>query len=323
MRQASPNGIEAQDMTIIMRSSLSPPRPPALYRWVLVALVLLPLGAPAEVPGLPFMVLGDWGKANPGQHAVAAALGAAADDTHARFIVSVGDNFYPHGVSSRDDSQWQTSFEHVYTAPGLAVPWRPVFGNHDYRGSTSAQIEYSDSSTRWRFPAAHYQRTETIDGDDTADFFYLDTIPLERAARWPHNLWPLDDAQYAWLERGLAQSKATWKIVIGHHPVFSGGSHGSAPVLLQRLRPLFEKYGVDAYLCGHNHVLEHIVVNGVNYFVVGAGSEATKVQAIDGSRFALAKLGFMTARLEHDRMAVEFVDSTGTALYAAEIRHAD
>lgn len=310
-------------MTVITRIDSRPLRRVMLGRVALAALLLLSLNAPAATPGLPFVVLGDWGKANPGQRAVAAALGVAAAAVDARFVVSVGDNFYPHGVSSRDDPQWQTSFEDVYSAPALAVPWRPVFGNHDYRGSTAAQIDYSNSSTRWRFPAAHYQRTETIDGQYTADFFFLDTIPLERAARWPHNLWPFKDAQYAWLERELARSKAHWKVVIGHHPVFSGGSHGGAPVLQRELQPLLEKYHVDAYLSGHNHVLEHIVVNGVNYFVIGAGAEATKVHAIDGSRFALAKLGFMTARIERDRMAIEFIDTAGKALYVAEIRHAD
>ena len=40
------------------------------------------------------------------------------------------------------------------------------------------------------------------------------------------------------------------------HAVLSGGEHGNTVELQESLLPLMEKYGVDAYLCGHDHTLQ-------------------------------------------------------------------
>ncbi len=45
-----------------------------------------------------------------------------------------------------------------------------------------------------------------------------------------------------------------------HHPTttLKKGDHGDTPELKRHLKPLLERYGVDAYLCGHDHVLEYM-----------------------------------------------------------------
>lgn len=42
------------------------------------------------------------------------------------------------------------------------------------------------------------------------------------------------------LESKLARSKAQWKIVIGHHPVYSNGHHNSTAELIQHVQPLLQ-----------------------------------------------------------------------------------
>src|SRR5690606_39867533 len=67
-----------------------------------------------------------------------------------------------------------------------------------------------------------------------------------------------DEAEMvAWLERALAESDARWKIVIGHHPLWSssGTKHEEAKVLRRLLMPLLCRYA-DAYYAGHDHTLE-------------------------------------------------------------------
>ena len=55
--------------------------------------------------------------------------------------------------------------------------------------------------------------------------------------------------------------------MIGHHPIFSGGSeHGDQPELIRAINPLLEKHGVPAYFNGHDHDLQHIVRGSVEYF---------------------------------------------------------
>lgn len=44
---------------------------------------------------------------------------------------------------------YQDTFESVYTAKSLRVPWYVLAGNHDHAGNVKAQIEYSQKSNRW------------------------------------------------------------------------------------------------------------------------------------------------------------------------------
>src|SRR5438270_1552209 len=66
--------------------------------------------------GINFLVIGDWGREGEADQAeVAAQMGITADAVPARFVISVGDNFYEDGVASTKDPLWQSSFEKVYT----------------------------------------------------------------------------------------------------------------------------------------------------------------------------------------------------------------
>ena len=64
---------------------------------------------------------------------MAAAMAAVAAQAEPVFVLNVGDNFYPHGLSSVDDEQFTRSFTSVYNQTALlGVPWYSVLGNHDY-----------------------------------------------------------------------------------------------------------------------------------------------------------------------------------------------
>jgi tartrate-resistant acid phosphatase type 5 len=193
------------------------------------------------------------------------------------------------------------------------LPWYSTLGNHDHEGNISAQVAYTKRSSRWRLPANYYRHTQLLTEGASADFFHLDTTSIiER--------YPSEDPQLAWLERELAQSTATWRLVIGHHPVYSGGTHGHTKELIVLLKPLLARYGVQAYLNGHVHDMEHIVVGGTHYLTSGAASKPKRAEAVEGTRFVMGdRLGFMMARLTPNVMHVEFIDAQGTSLYHARI----
>ena len=269
--------------------------------------------------GLTFLVVGDWGTGSRDQRKVAVQMGKAAEAIGARLVISTADNFYPSGVKSVEDPQWKTSFEEVYTAPALSIPWYVVLGNHDRKGNLNAQVNYSKLSSRWHMPANYYKHTEMLADGSLVDFFHLDTDPIQdRYSSWLPRFF--EDKQLVWLERQLAASKAAWKIVIGHHPVFSGGSHENTEALIVLLMPLLERYGVQVYMNGHNHNLEHVVVGNVHYLTSGAGSKPRAAKAIEGTRFVMGdRLGFMTAHLTPTAMDIEFLDDQGVSLYRARI----
>jgi acid phosphatase len=287
-----------------------------------LALPFLGQVARAAAEALPFVVVGDWGwDGDFKQKDVASEMGRAAAASGSKFVISVGDNFYQDGVASVDDPHFHASFEDIYTAPGLQTPWYPVLGNHDYRGNVEAQIAYSGSSSRWRLPARYYTRTETLAGGGNVDFFCLDTSPF--VTRYLGTNTKIDGqdpkAQLAWFERALAQSSARWKIVVAHHPVYSGGrDHGSTVELIRDVKPLLDRYHVSAYFFGHDHDLQHIVVDGVSYFGCGAGADARPTAMIDGSRFASDRPGFFTGQIAGDSLRFAFIDYTGATLYRGQ-----
>ena len=53
--------------------------------------------------------------------------------------------------------------------------------------------------------------------------------------------------------------------------VWSVGEHGPTKELVEKLKPMLEKYGVTAYFCGHDHNMQHLSDSGVEYYVTGAG----------------------------------------------------
>lgn len=90
-----------------------------------------------------FIVIGDWGW-DPSFHdndlnriecqtSIATALDLKMRELgDVRFIINVGDSFYPGGVSSKQDPQWDVKWRQIYSEKVRSVPWYSVYGNHDY-----------------------------------------------------------------------------------------------------------------------------------------------------------------------------------------------
>src|SRR5262245_3977720 len=285
----------------------------------LAGLTLKPCQGAANEPGLSFLVIGDWGSGSTAQKRLATALGRTADAVRARFVISTGDNFYPAGVTSVEDALWKTSFEDMYDAPSLMIPWYPVLGNHDHRGNVGVQMAYTQRSSRWRMSGAYYKQVKVLADGSSAEFFFIDTTPILRHhASWTGRLSMTD--QIAWLGRDLPSSTARWKIVVGHHAVYSGASGKGSQALIDWLVPLLERHRVQVYLNGHSHNLEHIVVRGIHYLTSGAAAKPGNASPVAGTRFVRGRqLGFLAVRLLPNTMDVEFCDDVGNSLYRAQV----
>ena len=63
----------------------------------------------------------------------------------------------------------------------------------------------------------------------------------------------------------ISETNVPYIIVGGHFPVYSAAEHGPTQCLVDRLMPLLHKYKVSAYLCGHDHNLQHISNTFLNH----------------------------------------------------------
>jgi tartrate-resistant acid phosphatase type 5 len=273
-----------------------------------------------------FLVIGDWGRQGEyNQAEVGEQMGKFGKDLDIQFVISTGDHFYPNGIAGVDDRQWLESFENIYKAHSLHCDWYPVLGNHDYRGDPESQIEYSKRSRRWQLKQHYYTIEKAIDKKNTALFVFLDTPPLIRQyykeLDKTHIGGQDTTRQYFWLDSVLAASKAQWKIVVGHHHVFTGGKRApEQPEMVERVKPLLEKYGVQAYFNGHEHDLQVIKRGTVHYFVSGAGSEMRPTGKIEGTLFSAEASGFMAVSMLGEQMLVQVIDHTGKILYKTVVK---
>jgi tartrate-resistant acid phosphatase type 5 len=281
---------------------------------------------------LRFMAFGDWGRnGEDNQKEVAREMGIEAKKFKPEFIVSTGDNIYPNGVRSTRDHNWIASFEDIYTDQSLQTDWYVVLGNHDYRGNPQAEIEYSDVDRRWNMPARYYSKTFFI-GEDSSQgvlLLFIDTTPFlsESYAGDKHQVRDQDTArQRIWLEKTLAEapSNIKWKMVFGHHPVYTGGGRMKAKETVEMknlFKPIFEKYRVNAYICGHDHNLQYIKPPGfTHYFVTGAGAELSQtIVHPEGGIYARSINGFMNFSVYEEELHVNIISYTGEKLFTVKI----
>lgn len=87
----------------------------------------------------------------------------------------------------------------------------------------------------------------------------------------PGNLTAAAD-QWSWIEQQLKSSTADFLWVAGHYPIYSAGDDGTTHALVNKLLPLLKKYGAH-YISGHDHMVEHVISDGVHQFVNGMGAE--------------------------------------------------
>ncbi len=281
-----------------------------------------------------FIVMGDWGVFGQGnQIPMANQIAKTADDINRDFIITTGDNFYPKGVQSEFDPQWKLSFEDVYKSISLQWDWYPVLGNHDYLGNPDAQVAYSKISRRWQMPSRYYSKTFAIAGDTTNQVLiaFIDTNPLIPEfypnKNYAQSVLSEDStAQKLWLEKTLSNRSPNikWKIVVGHHPLYTATlkrreSYDTRAVR-NSLKGILDKYKVDAYLCGHDHSLQHLTPPGkTQYFVSGSASQFTAVDTLPFSKLALANYGFMAFSIGPKNLNVQVINQFGNVVYRTEI----
>ncbi len=255
----------------------------------------------ADAEPVRILAFGDFGTGKPAQISTAAAMRSEHNRRPFHFGVTVGDNFYPVGLDDPEHPRWKIEWEELYGPMGIR--FYPTLGNHDYEssGSALAQILYSEQSDSWEMPAPNYSvRAGPV------ELFALDTNVL------------LED-QLTWLSESLKHSTAAWRIVYGHHPIYSSGTvNDREPIdVVRRLLPILKEHGVQVYLNGHDHAMEEWAPEGgVHFFTIGAGGASIyeRDEALD-SVFRSEAHGFGILEITRHRLTIQFVDINGDVIH--------
>jgi predicted phosphodiesterase len=259
--------------------------------------------APANRP-IRVLAFGDWGTGRPSQIETAAAMRAYHAKRPFSFGITLGDNFYPEGVESPSDPRWRTQYEELYSPMNVKI--YGVLGNHDrYNGETpAAEILYSQRSPTWRMPAQNY------------------TFTAGAAQFWAVDGSDMTELQLRWLRASLDSSKARWKIVYSHYPLYSssdlGGREGH---LYPKLFPVLDGRA-DVFVAGHHHSMQHIQPMGkLNLFIAGSGGASSYGVNEKDPRaiFARSSFGFAVMDVTPREFTVQFIDTKQGEIYKTTI----
>jgi len=153
----------------------------------------------------------------------------------ARFIVNAGDLVNDPFI----DQQWYEWYDGagwIYRViPSILTP-----GNHDLSDSGADEV--------WR--PQFVLPTNGPSGREELSYF-VDYQGV-RLISFDGNAFD-DEAQLEWLEKTLAGNPCAWTIVVTHQPFYSTGNKRDSTDRRELIVPLFERYGVDLVLQGHDH----------------------------------------------------------------------
>ena len=261
---------------------------------------------------LRVLAFGDFGSGSRAQRQVAAGMLAFHREHPFDLGITVGDNFYPSGLSSPVHRRWRSQWESLYTP--LGIEFYATLGNHDTRDPVSpyAQVLRTKRSASWRMPAPSYTFTA-----GHAQFFAIDT-----------NKGRLTEGQLDWLATELKKSTARWKIVYGHHPIKSDGEHGDDAYTARMRRvllPRLKEGGAHVYWSGHDHDMQALKPEGgLRLFISGGGGTGSRALGPANHRlWGRSSLGFTVIEADAERLDVIFVGPGGERLHTTRLTKDD
>jgi tartrate-resistant acid phosphatase type 5 len=285
-----------------------------------------------------WFALGDFGSMQPAQSAVADGLKAYVARVGAKpqGLLLLGDNFYSKMTGGLKSERWKTGFDDMYPKSVFDCPCPAVLGNHDYHdnaGGELVQVEYSKQpGTRWTMPDKWYRiDMGGVPGKPLITFLCLDTNfravsggTNKKDGKVKNSLIESEEnEQLFWFKEELKKPRASWTIVMGHHPLYSNGVHGDSKPLQAAFDSLLQESGVHLYMCGHDHDLQHLEFAGkkTSHILSGGGGARVREQKVENrGPYSKAIYGFSHLQVNEKRMVFRHIDANGKLLHEFEKR---
>ena len=217
-----------------------------------------------------------------------------------------------------DDAQWVSAI--ATFAPVTAhIPTGQVLGNHDgwFTGAELWKDHFAAPLHQGGSSSPYYKKIEL------APDVHLFLLNLE----WGTETYTKQ--QQRWFEAELeAIPESDWILVLSHAFYFASSTeYDGLPwydntKMIETFHELFVKEGVDAVFSGHDHQFEHLSVDAVDYFIVGAMGgkrDKTPTYISAGSRFRdFLEFGYADLLFseDHNTLEVSFLNAEGSKIYS-------
>jgi hypothetical protein len=265
-----------------------------------------------------FLAMGDWGSNGPDQKKVARKLAEYVQSSGRTYqgMLLLGDNCYVklQGMKGTPEALWNEMFEKTYDPIALNFPFYAALGNHDYSNAAAQfELDYAANNpkSRWKMPAKYY-RLDLPEKNPMVTVLMLDSCKDNMGpAAW--------DEEQKWIQTELAKPRTTkWIIAAAHHPFFSNGDHGDNGVVQSTWGSLFKKAGVDFYVCGHDHDVQHLEVPnwGMSFVLAGGGGARVRPMRVDQrGPFSKSVMGFADIQFTPTTAKCRLVSGEGKVLH--------
>jgi len=193
-------------------------------------------------------------------------------------------------VASRDDLVHDDEWGEWTAAGGWAlasIPQLPAAGNHEYvdlilpDGTESRRL-----GDHWPL-MFNLPNNGAADADKTTyfvDYQGVRFIVMDGTSALDLNT---QKSQTEWLEARLAEAKGNWKIVLMHQPIYTCARPNDTEALKAAWKPLFEKYGVDLVLQGHDHCYSRLTSDTIRK----SGEKAKRSSSTQGPVYMVSVAG--------------------------------
>jgi acid phosphatase len=231
-------------------------------------------------------VIGDWGADSLHRPKVTQAMREAHERRPFDGLLTLGDNFYPRGEPVQ---------AFIDELPKVRI--YPAFGNHDVPALGAQLRLFGLERPYYSFRLGA-----------------LEVFVVYSEA--------FDPVQRSWLEATLSASRAPWKVLVLHRPLYSSGLHGGSRSLRGSLEPLLLRYGVRLVLAGHDHDYERLEARGITHVVCGGGGAYLRgfLKAVPQSRARAVEAHFGVLEASDERLSFTAINPANGVLDSFTLR---
>ncbi len=246
-----------------------------------------------------FIAYGD-SRSNPRVHRVVAGRFLEHEP---EFVLHTGDLV----LAGKDYGQWLQQFFEPVRGVADQVPFFAVPGNHEEDLKNYLAYFPMKGSNRW---------------------YSFDAGPVHVLAI-DYHFEKETHEQFKFAKNDLLESKAPWKVVFLHNPIFNFGGHSSSWGH-QHYLPLFHEAKVDIVFAGHSHFYERFrpvaPTNPPSAWAVtaittgGGGAELNRVLPHPAQAFGVSTNHFVAVEASRDRLVAKAIRVDGAEIDQFEIR---
>ena len=192
--------------------------------------------------------------------------------------------------------------------PTIATP-----GNHEFYAEAGQELKLT-LTKHWR-PMFAFPENGPAGLEELAYYVDYQQVRVISICSQSFLLNPADSiSQVAWVEDLLRNNPNKWTIITMHHPIFSSAGGRDNKSLRDAFQPMFDKYGVDLVLTGHDHTYGRGTGENSSHQKKQALKGPVYVTSVSGPKMYVPSLGTWQQRAAANTQLYQVISLTENSI---------